>query len=70
MKGCGNSKKPPPTSFQELSQGSGKPIESFFNWLNDGFGIQNASKVRPNQGLIVHTFGKIAAALALWIFNP
>lgn len=47
-----------------------QPIESFFNWLNDLFGLQNASKVRSYQGLIVHTFGKIAAALALWVFNP
>lgn len=47
-----------------------QPIESFFNWLNDRFHLQNASKVRSNQGLIIHIFGKIAAALALWIFNP
>lgn len=47
-----------------------QPIESFFNWLNDLFGLQNASKVRSLNGLIVHTFGKIAAALALWVFNP
>ena len=47
-----------------------QPIESFFNWLNDLFGLQNASKVRSNQGLIVHIFGKVAAALALWVFNP
>lgn len=46
-----------------------QPIESFFNWLNDLFGLQNASKVRSYNGLIVHTFGKIAAALALWVFN-
>ena len=47
-----------------------QPIESFFNWLNELFGLQNASKVRSNQGLIVHIFGKVAAALALWVFNP
>lgn len=47
-----------------------QPIESFFNWLNELYGLQNASKVRSNQGLIVHIFGKVAAALALWVFNP
>jgi Transposase DDE domain len=47
-----------------------QPIESFFNWLNELHGLQNASKVRSNQGLIVHIFGKVAAALALWVFNP
>lgn len=47
-----------------------QPIESFFNWLNELFKLQNASKVRSHNGLIVHTFGKIAAALALWAFNP
>lgn len=47
-----------------------QPIESFFNWLNDKLGLQNASKVRSYQGLMVHIFGKVAAALALWVFNP
>jgi hypothetical protein len=47
-----------------------QPIESFFNWLNELYGLQNASKVRSYQGLIVHIFGKVSAALALWVFNP
>lgn len=47
-----------------------QPIESFFHWLNNQFYLQNASKVRSNPGLIIHIFGKIAAALALWVFNP
>lgn len=47
-----------------------QPIESFFNWLNDLFGLQNASKVRSNNGLIIHVFGKIVAALAMLVFNP
>lgn len=47
-----------------------QPIESFFNWLNELHGLQDASKVRSNKGLIVHIFGKVAAALALWVFNP
>lgn len=40
-----------------------QPIESFFNWIEDKTGIQIASKVRSYQGLMVHVFGKIAAAL-------
>jgi hypothetical protein len=47
-----------------------QPIESFFNWLNELYGLQNGSKIRSYKGLIIHIFGKIAAALALWVFNP
>jgi hypothetical protein len=47
-----------------------QPIESFFNWLNELMALQNASKVRSYQGLLIHIFGKVAAALALWVFNP
>ncbi len=45
-----------------------QPIESLFNWLIEKTDIQKASKVRSAKGLIVHVFGKIAAAIALWIF--
>lgn len=45
-----------------------QPIESFFNWLIEKTDIQKASKVRSANGLIVHVFGKIAAAIANWIF--
>lgn len=48
-----------------------QPIESFFNWLIEHTDIQKASKVRSLNGLIVHVFGRIAAALTMWtIFNP
>lgn len=40
-----------------------QPIESFFNWLIEKTDIQRASKVRSYKGLLVHVFGKIAAAL-------
>ncbi len=40
-----------------------QPIESFFNWLIEKTDIQRASKVRSFNGLLVHIFGKIAAAL-------
>ncbi|WP_133128445.1 hypothetical protein [Legionella nagasakiensis] len=38
-------------------------IESFFSWVNEKTGIQIASKVRSYQGLMVHVFGRLAAAL-------
>jgi hypothetical protein len=42
-----------------------QPIESFFNWLEEKTKIQIASKVRSYQGLMVHVFGRIAAAFFL-----
>jgi len=49
-----------------------QPIESLFNWIQEKTGIQIASKVRSFQGLMVHVFGKIAAAMILLStnFNP
>lgn len=46
-----------------------QPIESWFNWLNEKTAIQIASKVRSTKGLLVHIFGKIAAAFLYCIFN-
>jgi len=45
-----------------------QPIESLFNWLIEKTDIQRASKVRSTKGLCVHVFGKIAAAIAIWVF--
>lgn len=42
-----------------------QPIESFFNWVEAKTGIQIASKVRSFNGLLVHVFGKLAAALCI-----
>lgn len=47
-----------------------QPIESFFNWIEQKTGIQCASKVRSHQGLLVHVFGRLAAAMYLLVFNP
>ncbi|MBD0280286.1 MAG: transposase [Flavisolibacter sp.] len=47
-----------------------QPIESLFNWLIEKTDIQTANKVRSTQGLLVHVFGKIAAAFIYCIFNP
>ena len=44
-----------------------QPIESFFNWLIDKTDLQRASKVRSTKGLLVHIFGRIAAATYLQI---
>jgi hypothetical protein len=48
-----------------------QPIESLFNWIDEKTGIQTASKVRSTQGLLVHVYGKLAAAMLLLtpIFN-
>lgn len=45
-----------------------QPIESFFNWLIEKTDIQRASKVRSTKGLLVHVFGKLAAAFVSLIF--
>ena len=45
-----------------------QPIESFFNWLIQKTDIQRASKVRYAKGLLIHIFGKIAAAFINLIF--
>ena len=47
-----------------------QPIECFFNWLNRLTDIQTASLVRSLSGLLCHLFGRIAAALAMLLFNP
>lgn len=40
-----------------------QPIESLFSWIEEKTGIQTASKVRSVQGLFVHVFGRLAAAM-------
>ncbi len=47
-----------------------QPIESLFNWLIEKIDFQRASKVRFTKDLIVHVFGRIAAAYIYLIFNP
>ena len=39
-----------------------QPIESLFNWLIEKTDFQRAGKVRSAKGLLVHVFGKMAAA--------
>lgn len=47
-----------------------QPIESLFNWIQEKTNIERASKVRSANGLLVHVFGKIAAAMFILVFNP
>jgi len=47
-----------------------QPIEGFFHWLIEKTDFQRACKVRSTKGLLVHVFGKLAAALIYLIFNP
>jgi len=46
-----------------------QPIESLFNWIQEKTNIQVASKVRSSNGLMVHVFGRLTAALFLLAFN-
>lgn len=39
-----------------------QPIEAIFNWLIEKVDIQRASKVRSTNGLLIHAFGRLAAA--------
>jgi hypothetical protein len=47
-----------------------QPIESIFNWLIEKVDIQRASKVRSTNGLLIHAFGRLAAAFITLKFNP
>jgi hypothetical protein len=47
-----------------------QPIESLFNWLIEKTDVQRASKVKSTNVLLVHIFGRIAAAFIYLIFNP
>ena len=47
-----------------------QPIESLFNWIDEKTGLQTASKVRSSEGLMVHAFGRFAAAMLLLALNP
>ncbi|MFT5911483.1 MAG: hypothetical protein ACI9XO_003013 [Paraglaciecola sp.] len=54
--------------IQRRFQQSDSLFEGFFSWLVEKTDIQKASKVRSENWLILHVFGKIAAALVSWIF--
>lgn len=52
-------------SFNKAVSSIRQPIESLFNWINERTQIQNASKVRSSNGLKLHLFGKLTAALMI-----
>jgi len=43
-----------------------QPIETIFGWIEEKTGIECAGKVRSYQGLMVHVFGRLAAAMFFW----
>lgn len=49
-----------------------QPIESLFSWLDRKVGLQKASTVRSEKGLLLHVYAKVAAAFMskLPMFNP
>ena len=55
--------------FSEAVSRIRQPTESLFNWIDEKTGIQRASKVRSYQGLLVHAFGRPAAAMLLPALN-
>ncbi len=60
-----------PAADQVLSRAVSRtrqPIESLFGWINEKTSIQTACKVRSYNGLIVHIFGRLAAACLLLAF--
>ena len=56
--------------YSEAIGGMRQPIESLFSWIDEKTGIQQASKVRSYQGLLVHVFGRLAAAMLILALNP
>ena len=56
--------------FSRLVSGIRERVESFFNWLIEKTNIQTASKVRSENGLRLHCYGPLAAALFCLVFNP
>ena len=43
-----------------------QPIETLFGWIEEKTGIECAGKVRSYQGLLVHVFGRLVAAMFFW----
>lgn len=54
-----------PTLFNRFVSSIRQPIESLFGWLIQRTDLQNASRVRSTQGLLVHCYGKLAVACLL-----
>lgn len=57
-----------PTYYNRFVSAIRQPLESLFNWIIEKTELQNASKVRSDQGLKVHCYGKLAVACLLLTF--
>lgn len=57
-----------PTLYNRFVSAIRQPLESLFNWLIQKTDLQNASRVRSDQGLKVHCYGKLAVACLLLTF--
>ena len=57
-----------PRLFNRFVSSIRQPIESLFGWLIHRTDLQNASRVRSTQGLLVHCYGKLAVACLLLTF--
>jgi hypothetical protein len=57
-----------PTSLNRFVSRIRQPIESLFGWMIQRTDLQNASRVRSGQGLLVHCYGKLAVACLLLTF--
>lgn len=56
--------------WSRFVSGVRQPIESLFNWIIEKTDIQNGSKIRSGEGLLIHCYGKLTAALFILCFNP
>jgi hypothetical protein len=57
-----------PTLFNRFVSSIRQPVASLFGWLIQRTELQNASRVRSTQGLLVHCYGKLAVACLLLTF--
>jgi hypothetical protein len=54
--------------YNKLVRRLRQPIESLFNWIIEKTNIQQASKVRSADALLIHCWGKLAVAFFLLVF--
>lgn len=59
----------PEKGYNRLVRKFRQPIESLFNWIIEKTQIQQASKVRSREALLVHCWGKLAVVFFLLVFN-
>jgi hypothetical protein len=55
--------------YNRLVRSIRQPVESLFNRIQEKTGIQRAGKVRSTDALMIHCWGKLAAAFFLLVFN-